>query len=109
MSPVILVISVEAPISSSCEKDSLLIWSKRLFLTSVAKPTDALAAKYCAISVQASPNTPNKTISRLIFIIYGLSERPIPLSIILATKSGIVSSNATSTSLNTGDSILSFL
>ena len=57
ISPVSLVIRVDAPSESSCENESLSICENSLLLISVAKPTAAFAEKYCATIAHKSPPT----------------------------------------------------
>ena len=64
ISLVIRVIIVEVPIVSTSEKERPCRWENRACLSFVAKPTAALALKYCAVTAQVSPMRASKNRSR---------------------------------------------
>ena len=71
-------------------------------------PTDALAAKYCAVMLQASPTPARRIITPVSWIISGRFPSAIPRSMILATTIGTSRSKSASSSLNSGARTLSF-
>ena len=105
---VIRFISLAVPISSISENDNVWICSKRECLSSVAKPVAAFAAKYCAVNELASPTSPSPIIIRALVAIYPISPSLIPMSMIWATTSGIISSKDASSNLKNGPIIVSF-
>ena len=58
MSPVSLVIRVGTPMRSRSENESSWTCAKRALRSLVEHPTDAFAAKYCAVMEQTIPITP---------------------------------------------------
>ena len=109
---VMRVMRVEAPMTSVWAKERLFMCLKSASLMPRTNPALALAAKYCAATVLASPTTPRPTIKRHISAIYPPfppSGLFIPLSIIFATTMGTSSSKEASSSLNTGAATASFL
>ena len=74
-----------------------------------AKPTEARAAKYCAVKLEASPSAAMSSSSAKRDRIYFVSPPAIPTSIIFATISGTVRSNNASSILKSGARMLSAL
>ena len=77
--------------------------------SSAPKPIPATAAKYCAVSEQARPNTPIASIQPPAVRITPLSPPRTPESISHAMISGTASSNDASSILNSGLMMLCFL
>ena len=109
MSPVRRVIRVASPALSSSVKDNFPICRKSAYLIFAAKPTEAFAAKYWAITERTKPTAPIPTIRSTILTAKEVLPPPIPPSIISFTIIGISNSSAASKSLNKGPSTHSAL
>ena len=85
------------------------MWAHSALRSFFTKPTEARAAKYCAVTEQPRPISPSATRIPQYFRISPLSSPPMPWSMIAATTRGTASSNPASSSLNSGPSTVSFL
>ena len=109
MSLVILVIRLVVPSVSISVYESDSICLNKADFNSVENPTAAFAAKYWAVSDDASPTTPRSTSKAPIHNTCGVSCLAIPLSMIDAITSGTNNSKEASNNLNNGPSTDSFL
>ena len=70
----------------------------------VEKLMAALAAKYCAVTAASRPTRPSAAMHSTIRATCPPSPEAMPRSMMLATISGMISSNDASSSLNSGPS-----
>ena len=109
ISLVIRVISVEVPSLSISANPRDWICENSTCRTFVQNPTDAFAAKYCAVILQVRPITPSRIRSPQCDKMYPLSLFAIPVLMIAAITRGTRRSNVASSILNAGARMLSFL
>lgn len=102
VSLVIRVISVEVPSLSISANPRDWICENSTCRTFVQNPTDAFAAKYCAVILQVRPITPSRIRSPQCDRIYPLSLFAIPVLMIAAITRGTRRSNVASSILNAG-------